>query len=425
MNKRHPFSFVGFIFTCLFITFFFQAAWAEEGLTLQQCYQLALKRSETIAIDQQVIKEAEAQFLQSLSGILPKVSYDISEERQDGAGGTSFTLKHIPEHRFMFSQPLFSGFKEFAGIAGAKAQRKQREEELIRAKQLLFTDVSNAFYFLQSYDQDYQAVEDIHNALEERITELKRRENLGRSRASEVANAQAKLYAAEANLEAVKTQQEVGRELLEFLTGIKVDSIKDSDLSLKTISGSMDDFLKYTDDRPDVKAAKHATEVAQHEVSVARAGYWPTVAVNGNYYTKRVGNAADVKWDITLDVNVPIFNGTLTFGDVKQAKAQLEEAKLNLNRAQRSAQLDIQNAYTTFIHAQKRVLALKKAADAANTNYQLQKKDYASSLVNNLDVLQALEDWQTEFRSYIAVNNEAQRDYWNLKVSIGDLHDAL
>jgi outer membrane protein TolC len=122
-----------------------QSTEAQQELSLFDCYQLALKQSERVAIQQQLIKEAEAHFQQSFSGILPKVSYEYSETRQNGSGNTNFTLRQIPEGRFIFSQPLFSGFKEFAGMAASRAERRQREQETLRAKQLLFTDVSDAF----------------------------------------------------------------------------------------------------------------------------------------------------------------------------------------------------------------------------------------------------------------------------------------
>ncbi|MBI3602322.1 MAG: TolC family protein [Candidatus Omnitrophica bacterium] len=400
-------------------------AYADEPLSLKQCYQLALKRSETIAIDQQVIKEAEGQFWQSLSGILPQVNYAISQKWQDGSGDSAFTLKSIPERKFTFTQPLFSGFKEFAAIAASKAQHRERESQLERAKQLLFTDTSDAFYYLQNYQEDLQALEDIHNALVNRVAELERRWNLGRSRQSEVASAQASLYKNEADQEGVHSQLEVARQLLEFLIGQPVTAIKEEGLPNDSVT-EIQDFISRMDRRPDVEAAKEALNVAQKNITIARAGFWPSVSVNGDSYTKRVGNAKDVNWDVTLNVNVPIFNGTQTMGQVKQAQAQAEEAKLTLSQTKRSAVLDIQNAYTKFMMDQKKELAIQKAYDAGYKNYRLQEEDYSHNLVNNLDVLQALQDWESFRRDYIAAKNETKRFYWNLKVAAGDIgHDAF
>ena len=81
-----------------------------SALTLKDCYDLALKRSETIAIQKEKIAEAEGRFQQSFSTILPRVSYSASNKWQDGTGTSSFTLREVPETKFVFSQPLFSGF---------------------------------------------------------------------------------------------------------------------------------------------------------------------------------------------------------------------------------------------------------------------------------------------------------------------------
>lgn len=395
-----------------------------EGLTLKQCYHLALKRSETIAIDSQVIKEAEAQFWQSLSGVLPQVNYVISQTKQDRGSGDNPQGSRY--RKFTFSQPLFSGFKEYAAIAAAKAQHKQRESQLQRAKQLLFTDVSDAFYFLQSYQEDLQAIEDIRKALVDRLALLKQRQSIGRSRESEVASAQASLYRIEADQEGVRSQLEVARQLLEFLIGQPVTTIQDEDLPNDSVL-SMEEFASHADHRPDVEAAKEAVVVAQKSVTIARAGFFPTVSLNGNSWNQRTAtSSSDIDWDVTLNVNVPIFTGTQTIGAVKQAQAQEKEAVLSLSRTKRSAVLDIQNAYTKFVLDQKKEMALKRAVDAAYRNYFLQEADYKNSLVNNLDVLQALQDWESERRDHIAAQNETKRFYWSLKAAIGDIgHDAF
>ena len=48
-------------------------------LTLSDCYQLALKQSEIIAIDEGLIRQAEARFLQALSIMMPYFSYQSKE----------------------------------------------------------------------------------------------------------------------------------------------------------------------------------------------------------------------------------------------------------------------------------------------------------------------------------------------------------
>ena len=395
-----------------------------EAQTLQRCYQLALQQSEKIAIQAQLIKEAEAHFQQSLGGILPHATFEYSNQRQNGGNGSNFTLSEIPEHRFIFSQPLFSGFKDFAAMAANRAERRQRIQETIRAKQLLFTDVADAFYLFLGYQEEMESLVTTQNALTERIEELKKREALGRSRLSEVVSAEVVLNRNDAEIELVRSQMEVSRELLEFLTGQSIEKVEDStdEESLKAaFLTDEENYLKKSKSRPDVLASKEALTSAQKKITVARSGWWPSAGLDGNYYTKRVGNAGDITWDFIFKVDVPIFDGGETLGLVKEAKAVTREAELQSQETERNAVLEIQNAYTKFQTFLKRRDALKKALDSAEKNFQLQKEDYQKSLVNNLDVLQALQDLQDVRRDFISAHYDAKRMYWNLQVAVGSI----
>ncbi len=403
-----------------FFSFSISAFASEQpptALTLQEAYQLALKRSESIAINQEIIKEAEGRFLRSFSGILPQVNYEISRQWQDQSSNDSSGNRY---RRFTLSQPLFSGFKEYAAISSTKALRKQRESELRRAQELLFTDVADAFYLILTYQEDLQALGDIHKALTDRFGELKRRQDLGRSRESEVASAEASLYKTEADQEAVRSQLSVGQQLLEFLTGKPFSGIQEDPLPTDSAK-TMDEFVAKANQRADVQAARQAVIVAKKNVTIARAGFWPSVTLDGNSYDQRKGASENVDWDVTLNITVPLFNGGETVGSIKEAQALAKQSELLLSQTERLAVLDIQNSYTRFLEGQKRESALKKASDSAQRNFQLQERDYKSSLVNNLDVLQALEDWTDRRRDYIVIKNDAKRSYWNLKVAAGEL----
>ena len=50
----------------------------EQPLTLADCYKLALKQSELIAINKDLIKEAEAHYLQGLGQLLPHLYFDFT-----------------------------------------------------------------------------------------------------------------------------------------------------------------------------------------------------------------------------------------------------------------------------------------------------------------------------------------------------------
>lgn len=388
-------------------------------LTLEECYQLALKQSERIAVQESLIKQAEGQFLQSLSTILPSIDFFYSQEYQDD-GRNSSVRTPVPEAKFVFSQPLFSGFKEFAAINAGRAQERQRDYEKIRAEQLLFMDVADAFYLFLTYQEDFSALITTHDALKERVGELKKREELGRSRPSEVASAESRLSRIEADMELVENQMETVRQLLEFLVGRTVEEISDADFVPMPFSGE-EEFLVKVGSRPDILAAKAAWEGAKSQITVARSGFWPQASLDSNYYTKRDGSLENVDWDVTLSVDVPIFSGGQTLGEVKEANAKAEQARLEFEEIKRQATLEVRNAYIKWQADLRRKTSLDKALKASEKNYELQKEDYNLSLVNNLTVLAALEELQATRREYIIVKSEAQRSYWRLQIASGKI----
>jgi len=378
------------------------------------CYTLALQQSETLAIKQETIKEAEGRFLQALSTALPHAAFVSKHTRQDGADDQA------TEHKFTLQQPLFTGFKEFAAISGSKAEKRQRQQERIRAEQLLFVDVADAFYLLLSAEENLAALEGSRQALLDRTGELKKREQLGRSRMSELASTEARLNRLEADIEFSKNLQDTTKALLEFLTGKKITRIHDVSPEL-TFATSLDGYLAKVDLRPDLQAAQENLTISKKLVTVARSGFWPAVGLSANSYTKPIGSNKDVDWDALVTVTMPIFQGGQNLGNLKVAQSQERQTALTVSRLKRSALLEIQQAYSDYDTSLRRKAALTKALAAAERNYALQKEDYARNLVNNLDVLTALEDLQSSRRALITTTNETRRSYWRLKLSTGDI----
>jgi len=393
------------------------AASGGASLTLADCYQLAIAQSEKVAIQKESITQTEARLLQAFGNIMPEISFSYSEERQNG------TDSNDPEAKFVVTQPLFSGFKEFASIGAGRAQLRQFQNAVRRAKELLFIDVSDAFYLYLSYQEDLTALDTIKQALIEQLGELEKREKLGRSRPSEVASAEVRLRRLEADAELAASQKEVAGELLRFLIGRPVKELKDEDIDFTTVS-ARENYLAKSDMRADVLAVKEAFAASQKQITVARADYFPTVELGGNYYTKPAGDSSDVDWDATLTVDAPIFNGTETYGKVKEARSLSKQEELNLKSASRNATLEIDNAYTKFQASLRRRDVLERAYQAAVKNYELQTADFHLNLVNNLEVLQALEDLEDTRRQYTQALYDAKRLFWALKAATGDIPDG-
>ena len=152
---------------------------------------------------------------------------------------------------------------------------------------------------------------------------------------------------------------------------------------------------------------------------IAQSKLWPEISIDTNLYEKREGFQSGIDWDLLLNINIPIARGGEAIGEIKKALSERKRARLTLTESRRRAELEIKQAYDAWNSSLEEIQALKAAVDASQKNYELQKEDYTRNLVNNLDVLQALEflnDARIEAdRAYF----ENKINYWRLRIATG------
>jgi outer membrane protein TolC len=397
-------------------------------LTLEDCYKLALIQSDVVAIQKEAIARATAQIFNATSQALGDVDLIVSrnfQEAQKEAASGSTTVYNDPdisERKFVFSQPLFQGFKAIGALTAAGSFKKEQKEAWIRAKQLLYQDVSFAFYTVLAQKKKLTIIRSTHELLLQRIKELEEREKIGRSRASEVATAWTKLKSLEADLAGTKGGYATAQFLLEFLIGIPVEDRALEDTEPEDVGAKgLEDFLVLADERPDVKAAEAAVKTAKSGIVVAQSGFWPTLNLTENQYLRREGASGNVNWDLLLTMDVPLFSGTATIGQVKDSIAVMKQKKSSLSLAKRQAKLEIKQSYEAWRFNREQYLALKEAVASAEENYKLQSDEYRRSLVNNLDVLAALESLQNTQQEQTRAFYQMKQDESRLKVAIGEV----
>ena len=59
---------------------------------------------------------------------------------------------------------------------------------------------------------------------------------------------------------------------------------------------------------------------------------------------------------------------------------------------------------------------------SAELSYHLQTQDYKLNVVNNLDVLTAIQNLEDVRRSYIHTSFESKRFYWQLLTAAGEIN---
>ena len=158
-------------------------------------------------------------------------------------------------------------------------------------------------------------------------------------------------------------------------------------------------YLAGIPNRPDVHAAQQRLIAASEGIAIARGEHYPSLDLNANYYLQRPGYLRDSKWDVQLQLTIPLYAGGSVQSKVREAGAQRNQAELTQSQVLRLADQEIRSLYQSVSSNLSQLQALAKATQAAKKNYAAQLRDYRLGLVTNLDVLQSLTAYQQNQRS--------------------------
>jgi outer membrane protein len=395
-----------------------------QTLTLNQAYALALSRSESLGIDREEIRIAEARYWQAVSAVLPQAHFLGSLRTQNNAGGSiggdsTGQRKDRWEGRLRITQTIFNGFRDWNTAAALKADQRGLSFTLERNRQLLYLDVSDLYHQINTLETDQQALMDILQALNERTTELTDRVSLGRSRKSELLAAETERADTRATLEALRGLIGAARELFSYLIGVPSHLYTLAPPDPLPAADKLEAYLWKSGTRSDIRAADAQQTAAERRAAAARGEFFPTINAEGNYLAVE-DPERDQEWNILITMDVPVFDGGLRIAQLGERKAQARQTQLNLSRARRMADSEVRVAYNNFISAAQQAVQLQTAERTAQENYQSQKSDYTLGRASNLDVLSSLLRWKEILRRRIAAESQTRTTLIALQIAAGE-----
>ncbi|MCE9616160.1 MAG: TolC family protein [Lentisphaerae bacterium] len=393
------------------------SALTMRRLTLADAYALAAERSETLGIAVADWRAAEARYRQETAAQWPELSAAGSglwrEAGEDGGRASTYRAGVSAAY------PIFNGFRTARLAAARDAEGEALSYDLARQRQLLYQDVADAFYQSLASMRELMALDEQAVALAQRVDELKRRIQLGRSRTAELLAAQTQ----SADVRIFQAQaagvRDAALELVSFLTGLPAEELQLEDETALPELAQIGRYLSQTNARPDVLAEEARVREAAAETRAEEARRNVQVDVGGNLYAwSDPGDPGD--WDVTLRASVPIFDHGRRRAGTAEKRQELRAAELQLSAAQRSADRDVRLAFREVRSALEQWAAVAEALRVATENVDTQTRDYAMGRANNLDVLAAVFQLHTLRRRAAALEMQAKAAAVHLLVAAGE-----
>jgi outer membrane protein len=147
---------------------------------------------------------------------------------------------------------------------------------------------------------------------------------------------------------------------------------------------------------PDWARLEAGLEAASAKITEARSGHFPKIALFGNL--TRIVNSYDAgivtpdnknSWTVGIALELPIFNGLRTTGEVREASARLRKLKEQQALLREGIALRVKHAFIQLVSSQQQKVSSEAAAASAEENRDLNERAYQAELVETKDVIEA------------------------------------
>jgi outer membrane protein len=303
----------------------------------------------------------------------------------------------------------------FLGLDKADVQQKQAAFGLDAAQEeLLISVVESYFTMLAARDAKVFAHAETQT-LREQLDYIRSRADAGLATSADVKAAEAAYELAQADDSAADNALVAAAVSLEALTGRSYTSgfkVLPSTIALSAPQPQDESIWvqRARDENPAVLASRAAIELARIDRRVAQASRYPKVDAVGTAYSLDngggiTGDRQQDDYQIGVKVMVPLYSGGQISAAIHGAQELEKKAEADAAAATNKAVRDTRIAYLNSSAGLQRVLALKRAVEAAVNAEASARAGYDAGTLTNADVLDAID------RRYQAEANYAAARY--------------
>ena len=351
-------------------------------------------------------KSAKAQLFPSLS-FTTSQTYANQPYGGNGSVGDSYNdgtkNTYSGSYRFGASWALYNGGKNTKNIKLAQLN------EQMAAKTTEELENQTELSILQAYMQILYAAESIRinqetlvldsatlaRGLEQKLAGMLTRADIAQLE-SQLSTDRYQLVKSQTTLDSYKLQLKQllelsGQENLSIYTPEVLDAIV-----LRALPNKQEVYNQALGIMPEIKNSKLASQAAELQTAIAKAGYMPTLSLSATTATGHtsgseaaLGKQLKNGWNnnIGLTLSVPIFDNRTNKSAVEKAKLQFLNSQLSELDKQKTLYKTIETAWLDAYSAQNEFLAAKEKADYASVSYELASEQFKSGMKNTVELL--------------------------------------
>lgn len=407
--------------------------------SLIEIYREALEHDAQYGSARATYIAAQEKLPQGRAGLLPTINATGTAQNQyiDTNLGSEVLIKNRGLV-IAATQPLFR-IENFIIYEQSKNEVAQADARFVLAAQDLIIRVAQAYFNALIAQSNLEVVETQKKAIQQQLEQAKRNFEVGVSTIVDTHEAQARYDLTLSQEIAAKNALEISKRTLQgiinrfpdSLVKVSIDKIIADKLDLD--HNNMEEWVNVAEQKNfSLKAQQIAFDLAEQEIKKVKAGHYPTLDLVAQYTDQQgVGGAVTGRGiDLTsksigLQLNVPIFQGFSVQSRVREALANRDRARMDLENIRRTTGLQVRQQYLNVTNGIAQVKALKQALTSSKSQLDSTLLGQEVGVRTEVDVLNAQQQLFSARRDLVQAYYDYLMARLRLKAEVGNLDEEV
>lgn len=367
---------------------------------------------------------AESQLLPAINASASLNHTDMDSELQgdDSYKNTSYSLS--------LSQPLFN-FSSWQNVSAAEQNSLRAEAEYLAAQQNLILEVSSAYFNVLRAQENLRSAKSQETAVKRQYEQAKEQFEVGLIAITDVHEAKASYDASQTLRIRNEGELTIAIENLSRITGeftTDLETLKpDFPIRLDGSTSAEQWVDAAFQNNLAIKIAEFNLKSLENDYKAKRGGHYPTLSLEASYTNNDLRNHSlqsdeTENTNIALMLNVPLYSGGATQARVRQSRHLLEQARQQLNAAQRQARIEARTEYINLNTNIQTIESLKQNIVSRQSALEATREGYNVGTRNIVEVLDAERNYFTALRDYANARFDFVESGLRIRRSAGTLN---
>ena len=331
------------------------------------------------------------------------------------------------------TQPLYRRANS-ATYEQAKVQVRQAETQLSASAQDLMTRVAQGHFDVLLARTNLSTIRSQKTAVAEQLEQAKRNFIVGTATITDSREAQARYDLVVAQELVAENELEVKSRGLEQIVGKPVGRLAGLTTPVTLNPPQPADMGAWVEQAYQsslqVALAQHSLEIAAQEIKKADAGHYPTLDAVGSLTETYANSSAqgigsDIKALVVgVQLNIPLYQGGGISSRVREAVANRERARQDLESARRAVALQTRQAFLGVTSGLGQIKALRQAVESTKLQRESTKLGQEVGVRTAVDVLNAEQQLAAAERDLAQAVYNTIVSQLKLKAAVGKLAEA-